>query len=197
MAVKRQVPVYEAGVIYEVDVDSIKEWKDNPRKNEAAVPKLAALLSLHGQRSPVVCDLKTKIIYKGNTTWKAIKYNKTKTIKVLFQHFSSETAAIAYGISDNKASEFAEWDAEALHGMLEQKEIFPFSTIGFTEKEVDGLLFSANISRLNRLGDSDVENGPRKLVLIVKNPENVDELRRKLNLWVGRMNDAGLDVALE
>jgi ParB-like chromosome segregation protein Spo0J len=108
----------EKGDLQSVSIDSVKLWKENPRKNEKAAIRLADILKVHGQKSPIVVWKKNGVIYKGNTTYKAMKLNGAKTIQVLYQDFPSEQAAIAYGIADNKSSEWAEWDDEVLGKLL-------------------------------------------------------------------------------
>jgi len=123
-----------------VPIDSIKLWADNPRKNDAAVPKLMKLLQEHGQRSPIVVWDKDNTIYKGNTTWKAAKALGWSSIQIVVASFPSAAAAAAYAISDNKASEWSEWDDNILAGILHSDEaFFGTSNTGFSEKELTGL----------------------------------------------------------
>lgn len=126
-----------------VPIDSLKLWKDNPRKNDDAVPKLAELLKVHGQQTPIVVWRKNNVVYKGNTTLKALKLLKAKTVNVIFADFKSEQAAIAYGIADNKSSEFAAWDNAILVSFLNNATILSASGFDTTEyKEIS--LFEAS-----------------------------------------------------
>ncbi len=106
-----------------VPIDSILLWKDNPRKNDEAVDKLMKILSHHSQVSPVVVWIKNKTIYKGNTTWKALKKLGKKEVSVRWVDFPSESAAKAYGIDDNRSSEYAKWDEEILSKLMESPEL--------------------------------------------------------------------------
>jgi hypothetical protein len=130
-----------------VAIDGIKLWGDNPRKNDSAVPKLAKLLEQHGQKSPIVVWKKNRVIYKGNTTWKAAKQLGWKTIQILLVDFPSEQAAIAYGIADNKASEWSDWDDTVLSEMLkaDTKGYFSKENTGLSDKELAGLKMSAEM----------------------------------------------------
>jgi site-specific DNA-methyltransferase (adenine-specific) len=135
-AVKMQV-INEMDVV-DVALCDIKLWKDNPRRNDAAVPRLMELLREHGQRTPIVLWRKNMTIYKGNTTFKAAVKLKWKTIKCILADFPSEQAAIAYGISDNKSSEFAGWDDKVLARLLKSDlEYFNQARTGFSEQERD------------------------------------------------------------
>jgi len=99
----------------------LKLWKENPRFNDGGVSSLAQMLKANGVRSSVVAWSEDMTIYKGNTTFKALRSLGCTQIPVDLQSFSSEQAAIAYGISDNKASEFSSWDKDVL-GQLMQAE---------------------------------------------------------------------------
>jgi hypothetical protein len=104
------------------------------------------ILAEHGQRSPIVVWDKNNVIYKGNTTWKACKALGWKTIQVCALPFPSEASASAYGIADNKSSEWSEWDDSVLSGILRSNETF-FGTenTGFTEKELTALKLSSEM----------------------------------------------------
>ena len=136
-----------------VPLNHVRLWKNNPRKNEGAVKRLASLIKKHGQKSPIVVCNKTGVIYKGNTTFKAIKSLKWKRIKVEFVTFPSKSSAIAYALADNKSSEFSQWDDEILRRLMDSEELtLDMQTTGFTEKE---------------------------LLAITKTPENIKEEARK------------------
>ena len=53
-----------------IHFSKIHLWKNNPRKNDQAVPRLMELLKLHGQKSRI--GVWNNTIYKGNTTYKAL-----------------------------------------------------------------------------------------------------------------------------
>jgi len=141
IVIKKKVPVVAIGnsidkSIKEVSIDSIILWKDNPRKNKSAIPKLANILKVHGQISPIVVWKKNNVVYKGNTTLEALRSIGSKTVKVLFADFVNEAAAVAFGIADNKSSEFAEWDDLLLENLMTSDLIgFPES-IGFSDAEL-------------------------------------------------------------
>lgn len=137
-----------------VPLNSLKLWKDNPRKNTQAAKELAPILEKHGLRSPLVVWDKNNTIYKGNTTWKAAKLLGWKNIAVAFVSFKSEEAANAYGIADNKSQEFSEWDDELLNKMLDTEPMKKFyGSTGFTEKELNGILFESNLDDIKETSD--------------------------------------------
>ena len=77
-----------------VPIDSIKLDKNNPRKNDKNVNKLANILKIHGQRTPITVCADTKIIYKGNTTYKAMQRIGATHIAVTFQKFENDSKRI-------------------------------------------------------------------------------------------------------
>ena len=168
-----------------VSIDSIKLWPDNPRKNDIGVPKLCKILKEHGQRSPIVVWDKNGIIYKGNTTWKAAKKLGWTTIQVLYQSFTSEAAAVAYGIADNKSSEWSDWDDEILSKLMKTNEAyFGGRETGFTEKELNALKMHSEmpdkLEAADLLGDS--EQIGDFLVLQFGDPEDFQEFKTAMGL---------------
>jgi hypothetical protein len=144
VTVKKKVVEEQKLKVESVPIDSVKLWKENPRKNDVAVKKLMPIIKAHGQRTPIVVWSINKVIYKGNTTYKAMKLLGFKTINVIFADFKSEAAAIAYGIADNKSSEFSEWDDDLLSSLMLSENI-DATTTGFTATEYNDLI-SAKVS---------------------------------------------------
>lgn len=153
----------------DVALNSVKTWKANPRKNDEAVPRLAELLREHGQRSPLVVWRKNNVIYKGNTTYKAARFLGWDKIAVVYADFPSEQAAIAYGIADNKSSEWSDWDDNALSKLLKSdSDFFRRSNTGLQEKDLERL------SSLGEPGDEDTgpeeTEGDAKTYIVVRFP---------------------------
>lgn len=128
----------EFGVVW-VDINSVKLWKDNPRKdNPDAVKKLAKLIKENGLRSPLNVWEKDMVIYKGNHTYQALKLLGRTRVPVIMHKFKDADAAAAYGLSDNKASEWTGWDdekMEALYAKQQDKEILVERT-GFSVEDL-------------------------------------------------------------
>jgi hypothetical protein len=148
-----------------VSVDSVQLWKGNPWKHDNAVPRLAELLAINGQKSPVQVWRKNNTIYKGNHTKKALVYLgqnieqvahaikdtvagirariTPELIKVEFTDFPSEAAAIAYGMADNNSGMGGEYDDDTLRRLLMvDEEYFTAKRTGFTEKELKAFKLS-------------------------------------------------------
>lgn len=175
--------------IKSVSVNTVKEWKENPRKNDEAAVKLAELLKEHGQRSPIVVWKKNMVIYKGNTTFKAVKLLGWKTIDVILTDFPSEIAAIAYGIADNKSSEFSEWDDLILSDLLKADTdgYCVKERIGFTEKELKGLFNPKKPSGKEKVAKPhhEIDVLGDYIVLSFDSTEDVDRFREWMELTEG------------
>lgn len=165
-----------------VPINSIHLNPKNARINERAVEPLSRILSVHGQRSPVVVWRKNRVVYKGNTTLKALQFLKSPVIRVQFEDFESEAAAEAYGIADNKGGEFSDWDYDVLLKLLSAEEMkFYLPNIGFSSDELKGLKFEADIGRIQELKES--QSGISATVKIHCRPEDRDAIRDILVAW--------------
>jgi hypothetical protein len=165
-----------------VPIDSIKLWKENPRRNDQAVPRLAELIKIHGQRSPIVCWTKNRVIYKGNTTWKAMKSLGMKTIRVQWEDFPSEQAAVAYGIADNKSSEFSEWDVDLLSEMM-NTDVDNVATTGFTEDEKRNMSFMPDLEKISKI-NAENTGMKDKIIVMVMDAAKVYDVKEALKLWI-------------
>lgn len=157
VSTKPKVSILTDKNIVEVDIGTIKEWKDNPRKNDQAVPKLAKILRERGQVHPIVVWRKNNVCYAGNTRLKAAKHLKWKTIKVLFVDFPSEQTAVAFGIADNKSSEWSEWDDDLLTKFLNIEDL---GEVGFSnaEKKFMNLTVDKEFVESIKANQSDIQS---------------------------------------
>lgn len=126
-------PVGKLKIDY-VPIDSVHLWKDNPRVNDKAVPDLMEGIRKHGLRTPIVVWGKNRYIYKGNTTWKALKKLGYKEVPVIITEFQHEAEAVDYGIDDNKLGEKAGWNVDLLRKLLVSRPVAQ-KPVSFTMKE--------------------------------------------------------------
>jgi DNA modification methylase len=131
--------------IQKVNLEAIIPYACNPRKNAAAVTKVAASLHEFGWKQPIVVD-KQMIIIAGHTRWLAAKQLDMKEAPVLVAEDLTPTQVKAYRLADNRTNEEAEWDNDLL--AIELSELgdlnFDLSTTGFDEEEIQGLIALAN-----------------------------------------------------
>ena len=137
-----------------VKADTLIPYARNPRKNSAAVDKIAASIKEFGWQQPIVVD-KENVIIAGHTRLLAAQKLGIKDVPVHVADLS-ETQAKAYRLADNRLSEDADWDIEMLG--LEIRELddlgFELDLTGFDNTELANLLIDPD------LGESDEDAVP-------------------------------------
>lgn len=97
-------------------VDELKEYKDNARRNDAGVLKVADSIKNFGFLNPITID-KNNVIISGHTRLKAAKHLGMEEVPCIVQDLSEEDARLAR-IVDNKSHEYSTWDVGKLHQEL-------------------------------------------------------------------------------
>ena len=123
------------------DIAAVVPYARNPRKNEAAVAKVAASLQEFGWRQPIVVDSKGVVI-AGHTRLQAAQHLAMARVPV---HIATELTAAqvaAYRLADNRTAEEAEWASELLKIELEDllSQDFDLGLTGFDAIEIDQVL---------------------------------------------------------
>ena len=113
----------------------IKQYENNPRKNDEAVKYVAESIKEFGFKVPIVID-KEGVIVAGHTRWKAAKSLNIKEVPCIIADDLSDDQIKAYRLADNKVAEFAEWDFNILNLELDELLAFDMSTFGFDIDEV-------------------------------------------------------------
>lgn len=124
----------------ETRLGSLIPYARNPRKNEQAVDKVAASIQEFGFRQPIVID-EENVIIAGHTRYLAAQKLKLDKVPVHTAKGLTAQQVKAYRLADNRVSQESEWDLELLK--LELPEINGSFT-GFTQEEIDQLLFEPN-----------------------------------------------------
>lgn len=125
--------------IRNVSIDAVKPYERNPRRNEAAVEKIAASLREFGWQQPIVTDAEMVVI-AGHTRLLAAKSLGMTEVPVHVAKGLSPSQVKAYRLADNKLGEFAEWDKGLLDMELKDLELalYDMSQTGFTAEELAG-----------------------------------------------------------
>ena len=111
----------------------------NPRKNDAAIPHVAASLRRFGWQQPIVAR-RTGEVIAGNTRLKAAQGIGMTEVPVWWFD-GDDLAAVAFSIADNRTHEFAQWDDAELAKLLEQlKKEDSLDGVGYTEDDLDALI---------------------------------------------------------
>ena len=101
-----------------IDINDIKPYENNPRKNDEAVDYVVNSIREFGFKNPIVLD-KNNVIINGHTRYKASKKLKLKQVPCIYADDLTEEQIKAFRIADNKVSEFSEWDFSKLDLELE------------------------------------------------------------------------------
>jgi len=116
-------------------------YANNPRKNDAAVDKVAASIKEFGFKVPIVID-KDNVIVTGHTRLKAANKLGMEDVPCVIADDLTKAQIKAFRIADNRVSEEAEWDMDMLSVELEciGELDFDIDVLGFDEKELNGIL---------------------------------------------------------
>ena len=119
------------------DIDRVKPYDKNPRRNDKAVEAVAKSIREFGFRQPIVVD-SGGVIVVGHTRYKAALKLGLKTVPVHVAADLTPQQARAYRLADNRTAETAEWDVDLLP--IELGELrgdgVDLKLLGFTDKEL-------------------------------------------------------------
>lgn len=118
-------------IIY-LSPEQITPYKNNPRKNDKAVPYVMESIQNFGFKVPIIID-KDNVIVTGHTRHKAALKLGLKEIPCIKADDLTPEQIKAFRLADNKTGEFATWDTDKLLEELEElSEInFDMEDLGF------------------------------------------------------------------
>ena len=135
--------------IINIDINKLKPYKNNPRKNDEAVEYVANSIKEFGFKVPIIVDKDYEII-AGHTRLKAAKQLGLKEVPIIIADDLTEEQIKAFRLADNKVSEVATWNFE----LLEQElgDIL----------DIDMSIFGFNVLKDVNLDDFFVEKEPKE-----------------------------------
>jgi DNA modification methylase len=138
-----------------VDIHQVVPYARNPRKNEAAVAKVAASIKEFGWRQPIVVDSEM-IIVVGHTRYLAALQLGMEKVPVHMAEGLTPSQVKAYRLMDNRSHQDSEWDASLLSLELSdlKEEEFDLKFTGFEDDEIAQML-AAGIAGTAGLTDPD------------------------------------------
>lgn len=116
--------------VFEKKISELKEYINNPRKNDKAVEYLKNSIRDFGFKVPIVID-KDDVIVCGHTRLKAAKALKMKTVPCIIADDLTDEQIKAFRLADNQVTGLSTWDNEMLDAELEALGI-DMSAYGFT-----------------------------------------------------------------
>ncbi len=120
-----------------VNIGKVIPYARNPRRNDAAISKVAASLQEFGWQQPIVVDA-DMVVVAGHTRLEAARSLGMTEVPVHVAAGLTPEQVKAYRIADNRVGQEAEWDEELLRlelGELESLE-FPLDLTGFDADEL-------------------------------------------------------------
>jgi len=125
--------------IQELNIEKIKPYENNPRKN-LNYDKVAKSIKEYGFQQPIVVDKDMSIIV-GHTRYEAAKRLDLKTVPVVIAELDPLKAK-AYRIADNRLNEDSKWDFSVLNKEFTDlmDNHFDLDNLGFDNKELENLI---------------------------------------------------------
>lgn len=115
-----------------MDINELKPYPNNPRKNEHAIEPVANSIREFGFKQPIIVD-KNNVIIAGHTRLLAAKELGMTKVPVIVADDLDPEQVKAYRLADNKTGELAGWDFEKLDIELGDIADIDMSAFGFKE----------------------------------------------------------------
>ncbi|MBL8726651.1 MAG: DNA modification methylase [Planctomycetes bacterium] len=129
----------------------------NPRKNDAAIPHVAASLRRFGWQQPIVARRSGEVI-AGNTRLKAAQELGMSEVPVWWFD-GTDLDATAFAIADNRTHEFAEWNDAELARLLDQlRREDSLDGVGYSTEDIDTLV--ADLRAQEEVDKDLLDEGP-------------------------------------
>lgn len=119
------------------NIDKLQKWKDNPRKNKAAIKHVAESIKRFGFASPIIARSDDKMIIAGHTRYEAAKELGLDKVPVRYLDLDPADSRLL-ALADNKTAEVAEWDEEKLEQVMQDllDEGLSLDGLGWTDSEL-------------------------------------------------------------
>lgn len=146
-------------------LDRLQRYPNNPRRNEAAIAKVAQSIQTFGWRVPIVVD-DAGVILAGDTRYLAAQLLQLPAVPVHQALGLTEAQQRAFRLADNRVAQEAEWDESRLMAELRalQDATFPVELTGFDAGDLEDLLGSA------ALGMQSPHQDPEELPAVPRVP---------------------------
>lgn len=129
-----------------VDIDDLKQWPGNPRRNNKSAKMVAESIKAFGYINPIIVT-EDNYILAGNTRHKALKLlGVTGEIDVIEVSGLTVEQKSSFVIVDNRVGEYSQWNYAAIDRMVtEMKGNETLKTMGMSsfkdnKKELEALI---------------------------------------------------------
>ena len=129
------------------EIDQIRPYDGNPRRNEDAVAAVMKSLQEYGFQQPIVIDA-DGVIVAGHTRYEAAKELGLERVPVKIADELTPEQIRAYRLADNQTGSIAEWDMEKLCIELTdlQGDGYDLDVLGFDDTFLNAILREGGIS---------------------------------------------------
>lgn len=103
--------------VFEIALNDLKEYENNPRKNDKAVGAVLESIKAFGFRVPLIIDGEN-VIVAGHTRKKAAELLGLASVPCIKADDLTPEQIKAFRLADNKTAELSEWDFEKLEREL-------------------------------------------------------------------------------
>lgn len=137
-----------------IEIEKIKPYENNPRKNEKAIKAVANSIKQFGFRNPIILD-KDLVIISGHTRRLAALQLGLKTVPCIIRDDLTETQVKAFRLADNRVAEVATWDDDLLKAEMSKVIDMDLADFGFDFTEIDTIIqekTGVNIHRCPKCG---------------------------------------------
>lgn len=117
-----------------LNINEIKPYKNNPRKNNEAIRIVANSIEKFGFKVPLTVD-ENYVIITGHTRYEASKLLNLKKIPCIIVKDLDENKIRAYRLADNKVQELAKWDYNKLEEELKNIKNIEMELYGFIKED--------------------------------------------------------------
>lgn len=123
------------------DIDRLRPYVSNPRKNDHAVERVAVAIKEYGFRVPIVARSTGEVV-DGHLRLKAALSLGLKEVPVVLADDLTEAQIKGFRVSVNRMAELAEWDMTLLRAeLIDLADLnFDLALTGFDEAFLDDLL---------------------------------------------------------
>lgn len=122
-----------------MDINAIKPYDNNPRRNEKAVDAVANSIKQFGFRNPIIVD-KNNVIISGHTRRLAALKLGLKEVPVIVGKDLTEAQIKAFRLADNRVAEIAKWDDDALKAEMAKVLDVDFESFGFDLDDIEDII---------------------------------------------------------
>jgi ParB-like chromosome segregation protein Spo0J len=127
-----------------VDIDSLKPWKENPRKNDGTVGKVVESIKRFGFGAPILARKADREIIAGHTRFAAAQVLGLRQVPVRLLDLDPAQAHLL-ALADNKIQEASGWDEDMLTAHLKSLSLGDALLAGWSTDDLSKLLKGAEL----------------------------------------------------